>query len=237
MAQLKIDTYTICYNEAKILPYFLKHYLQYGDVFIFDNYSTDGSVDIAQKAGAKVTSYDSGNELRDDIYIQIKNNCWKGSAADWVIIVDCDEFVYHADLPGILKDTEFTAFEPTWYEMFSEEFPVTDGQIYDVIKRGYEAWPKLNLFRPSELTEINYEIGCHIAHPTGNVNLNYAASEIKTLHMRHLGKQYIIGRNQGYANRMSAENKKNKWGWHLMQSADDLSEGFDKEFKLTREVC
>ncbi len=233
---MRIDTYAICYNEEKILPYFLRHYLQYGDVYLFDNLSTDHSVRIATQAGAKVETYDSGGELRDDLYIKIKNNCWKGSDADWVIVVDADEFVYCPDLLNILKDTQYTAFEPIWYEMFSQEFPTTEGQIYDEVKMGYEAWPKLNLFRPQEIKELNYEIGCHLVHPEGNINLNYADSPIKTLHMRHLGKQYIIDRNAGYAKRMSEINKKNGWGWHLTQTAEQISIGFDKEFAITRKV-
>lgn len=233
---MRIDTYAICYNEEKILPYFLRHYQRYGNVMIYDNYSTDNSVEICLQAGVRVSQYDSGGELRDDLYIQIKNNCWKGSTADWVIIVDCDEFVYHPDLMTYLENSEFTAFEPTWYEMFTEIFPQTSAQIYEVVRRGYEAWPKLNLFKPSEIEEIDYEIGCHLCHPKGNVKLNYVESPIKTLHMRHLGKQYIIDRNKSYAARMSKVNRDNKWGWHLMQSEQDLSEGFEKEFALTKEV-
>lgn len=233
---MKIEVFAICYNEEKILPYFLRHYCQFADVYIYDNYSTDHSVEIAQKAGAKVHQYDSNDELNDAIYIQIKNNCWKGSKADWVIIVDTDEFVYSPIMLAILKNTDYTAFEPRWYEMFSQEFPVTDEQIYDVVEMGYEAWPKLNLFRPSEIKELNYEIGCHLVHPEGNVKLNYVESDIKTLHMRHLGKQYIIDRNSMYASRLSEINKKNKWGWHLAQTAEEISKGFDEEFKLTRPV-
>jgi glycosyltransferase involved in cell wall biosynthesis len=233
---MRVDTYAICYNEEKILPYFLRHYLQYGYVYLFDNFSTDNSVKLAQQAGAKVEAYDSGGELRDDIYIKIKNNCWKGSTADWVIVVDTDEFVYCPTLLDILKDTKFTAFEPTWFEMFSQDFPTTNGQIYDEVKMGYEAWPKLNIFRPSEVKELNYEIGCHLVHPEGNIILNYAKSPIRTLHMRHLGKQYIIDRNAGYAKRMSELNKKNGWGWHLTQTTEQICVGFDKEFAITRQV-
>lgn len=234
---MKIEVFAICYNEEKILPYFLRHYQQFADVIIYDNHSTDKSVEIIQKAGAKTVSYDSGNTLNDLRYIEIKNNCWKESKADWVIVCDSDEFVYCPDmLVSILKYTGFTAFEPTWYEMFSEQFPTTSGQIYDEVKMGYEAWPKLNLFRPSEVKEINYEVGCHIVHPEGNVVLNFAESPIKTLHMRHLGKQYIIYRNGMYAKRLSEINKQNKWGWHLAQSAEQLSKGFDEEIKLIRQV-
>jgi glycosyltransferase involved in cell wall biosynthesis len=233
---MRIDTHAVCYNEEKILPYFLRHYLQYGKVFLYDNYSTDNSVKIAQEAGATVIPYDSDGKLNDLKYIEIKNNCWKGSDADWVIVGDCDEFVYHKDLAKYLENSTFTAYEPTWYEMFSEEFPTTDGQIYDVVKQGYEAWPKFNLFKPKEFTEINYEIGCHLCKPEGNNILNYAASEIVTLHMRHLGKQYIIDRNGMYAKRLSDVNIQNKWGWHLAQTPEEISEGFDKEFKITRKV-
>jgi hypothetical protein len=232
----RIETFAICYNEEKIMPYFLRHYLQYGKVTIYDNYSTDKSIDMALDAGARVFQYDSGGELRDDIYIQIKNSCWKDSKADWVCVVDMDEFVYHPCLLNILDNTDYTAFEPRWYEMFSWEFPKTGGQIYDEVTQGYEAWPKLNLWRPSEVKEINYDIGCHLCKPKGNVKLNYVESDIKTLHMRHLGSQYIIERNKNYAARMSQKNRDNGWGWHLTQSEETLKQGFEKEFALIKKV-
>ena len=218
------------------MPYFIRHYLQYGNVVIYDNYSTDHSTEIALDAGATVFQFNSGNKLRDDLHIQIKNECWKDSKANWVCVIDMDEFIYHPDLISILDNTEFTAFEPRWYEMFSRDFPKTEGQIYEEVTEGYEAWPKLNLWRPSQLKEINFEPGCHLCKPVGNVKLNYVESEIKTLHMRHLGPDYIVSRNRDFAKRMSKVNKDNGWGWHLTQSEEEIRKGFEKEFALTKKV-
>src|ERR1017187_5857398 len=100
---MKIETFTVCYNEAKMLPYFLRHYTQYGSVTVFDNESTDASVNVAKSWGANVFSFNSDKKYREDILTHLRNTCWKESKADWVIIVDVDEFIYHRNLPLTLS--------------------------------------------------------------------------------------------------------------------------------------
>jgi len=64
--------------------------------------------------------------------VDIKNNCWKGSTADWVIVIDTDEFIYHPQIRNILASTNATIMRTTWCEMYSDKVPCGDGQIYEV---------------------------------------------------------------------------------------------------------
>lgn len=235
---MKIEVFAICYNEEKLLPYFLRHYSTFCDaITIYDNQSTDSSQKIIDSNPiTNLISYDTGNEIRDDIYLEIKNNCWKKSKADWVIICDIDEFVYHTYIRDILAHMDhITAITPEWFNMFSEKFPVTKRQIYTEVNRGMSGGAKLNLFRPGELTEINYGPGCHACHPEGNVMLSQWTG-IKTLHFRYLSKEFVLSRNASYFARLSQQNKDNGWGFHYGFDPKDVTEHFESNLKLSSKV-
>ena len=93
---MKIHLTTVCWNEEEILPSFLEHYFKNGvdHITVYDNYSTDKSVEICKSyKNVTVIEYDSNNQIRDDVYLQIKNEEWKKNPGNWNIIVDCDEFL------------------------------------------------------------------------------------------------------------------------------------------------
>jgi hypothetical protein len=147
----------------------------------------------------------------------MKNNCWKNSTADWVIIVDTDEFVYHPDLINILERTEYNMFYPKEWRMFSEIFPTTNGQIYDEVKYGIPGQPgynKCNIFKPSDVKEMNYQAGCHSCSPEGDIRL-CPETDIITLHFHDLGIEYRLKRNAYLAGRISEVNKQRGWGTHV----------------------
>ena len=228
---MKIETYAVCFNEEKILPYFLRHYSQYGKIIIYDNYSTDRSVEIAKAGGAEVRLFDTRGQFDDMTNLQIKENCWKGSQADWCIVVDCDEFVYHLNLIEYLNNSNATIIHPIFFEMFSEGFPTTSGQIYEEVKLGHEAWPKMNVIKPSEISEMNFIPGCHLATPKGNVIVDNS-KEVTTFHMKNLGKEYTIMRNTSYGARMSQQNRDLKLGTHLLRTPEQVGEDFDRLIKI-----
>jgi glycosyltransferase involved in cell wall biosynthesis len=237
---MKIEAFAICYNEEALLPYYLRHYSQFCDqIIIFDNYSTDRSEEIClANPKVKLVKYDSGNQIRDDIYLQIKNNCWKNSNADWVIVGDIDELVYHADIVKALKDvtlSEATIITPRMFNMYSEKFPVTEGQIYEEVTYGIPCGSKTNVFRPRMITNINYDPGCHEAHPEGNV-IFYHVVGMKTFHMRYLSKQWVIDRNEQSYKRLSELNKQLGWGIHYHATAQKISEDFDRDIKQAIQV-
>jgi glycosyltransferase involved in cell wall biosynthesis len=235
---MKIEVYAICYNEEKLLPYFLRHYSSFCDeITIFDNQSTDSGPSLCRKnPKVNLISYDTSGEIRDDIYLEIKNNCWKRSDANWVIICDIDEFVYHPEIRSILSlMDQVTAITPGLFNMYSAKFPTTKKQIYEEVDLGVPAGDKLNIFRPDQIEEINYDPGCHDCHPKGNVNIS-AWTGIKTLHFRYLSKQYVLDRNAFYFARLSKQNKENGWGFHYGFSSEIVSDYFDKQFKLVTKV-
>jgi len=228
---MRIEVYAVCYNEEKILPYFLRHYSQYGKIIVYDNYSTDHSVEIAQSEGAEIRLFDTCGQFDDMTNLQIKEHCWRGSKADWCIVIDMDEFIYCPDLIAHLGKIQATVIEPDMFDMFIDHFPTTQGQIYDEVKLGHETWPKMNLIRPDQITEMNYIPGCHLAIPQGNVVIE-RKGPIKTLHMKHLGREYTIDRTVNSGARMSQQNRDLKLGTHLLRTPEQVGADFDRLIKI-----
>jgi glycosyltransferase involved in cell wall biosynthesis len=227
---MRIEIFAICYNEEALLPYFLRHYSSFADrIVVYDNYSTDRSVEICRANPlVEVIKYGSGDRIRDDIYLQIKNNCWKGSPADWVIICDIDELVYHPNIRELLAGCDATLVEPDLFNMFTESFPTTDGQIYDEVVMGIAGGGKKNLFKPRDIVEINYDPGCHVAYPAGRVFFSGSLG-IKTLHMKFLGLDYSLARKRLSESRLSELNKTMGWGVHYRVTDDEMIRTFNED--------
>jgi glycosyltransferase involved in cell wall biosynthesis len=232
---MKIEVFILCHNEERIMPYVMRHYSQFASVVILENNSTDKTVDIARSMGARIWEYDVPDLIDDGWYLAVKDNCWKASRADWVIVCDADEFVWHPDIVQILKTTKATIFQPRLFEMFSEKFPTTRGQIYDEIKTGCNGVAKINLFRPQEIKEILYNAGCHKANPIGNIILSLD-SEIRTLHMRFLSLEYVKERTLRASKRMSEFNLKNKLGYHYLWNEEEITGHFTGHLNISTQV-
>jgi glycosyltransferase involved in cell wall biosynthesis len=228
---MNIEVFTLTYNNEKMLKYFLRHYSTFcSKITVFDNQSTDNTVNVAKGYGAEVIEYDTNNTFDEATLVNICNSCWKGSGADWVIIVAVDEFVYHPEIIKVLERVNGTVIYLPFYNMFSDKFPETEGQIYDEVMMGTLApWGKaLSLFRPTALTSTNYDPGGHGANPIGSIVIE-RNSGIKILHMSCLGKDYIREHNRIGASRLSDQNKLNGWGCHYYQSEEEWEKPYNEQ--------
>jgi glycosyltransferase involved in cell wall biosynthesis len=245
---MKIWAYAICWNEAKILPYYLRHYSQFCEkIIIYDNGSDDGSQEIIKShPKAVLRHYDTSGQIKDDVYLQIKNNCWKESRgkADWVIVGDIDELVYHPNIIDFLafNGSQHSVFKPAGVNMIADKFPTTSGQIYEEVQRGsfHPGSCKPMLFDPNRVAEINFDPGGHTANRkkiTGKLWLwrNHHGdpfrSPIKVLHFKFMGLNYVTNRYRQLANRLSESNKKRGWGSHYLKG----NTGVISEFKQIKQ--
>lgn len=239
---MRVRAYTVCWNEIKILPYYLKHYSTFcEDIVIYDNGSTDGSRDLIKSHPKTILRhFESHDQLRDDIQQEIKNNCWKETRLimDWVIVSDVDELLYCDNLEKFITDNAgYSVFTPIGYNMVSDYFPKTNNQIYDEIKYGCYHPPSCKpvLFNPNRVIEINYSPGAHYTKNeiiVGNMwhwydhhAMNHAYP-IKLLHFKFLGLNYVIDRYKALEKRISSINKENNWGMHYTKSASQICDEF-----------
>jgi len=230
-----IDVYTTCWNEERMLPYFLRHYGQFARrIVVYDNYSTDRSVEIAKSHPiTKVRAFGSSkHQCGEAERMALRQHVWQESrgAADWVIVVDCDEFLWHLDLIAYLDQCHHdnvTIPRPTGYEMISPRFPSTQDQIYDEVRTGLRAehMDKWVVFNPNAVRAMNYSVGCHGAKPEGTITFD-GPSQLRLLHYRHLGLPYVLERYQQLRARRTDEDRQRRWNVHYTWDETEISNWF-----------
>jgi len=194
---MEINIFILCHNEASLLPHTIKHYKKYipsCKITIYDNESTDNSVELAKSLGCNVVSWNSNNILDDHKYRAIKNNCWKNITNGWIIMIDMDELLCVTEnelLDEITNGT--TILEIKGLEMVGESNTVdlTDIDLQEInkyVEADYES--KKLCFLREKIEEMNYEIGAHNIHPVGNIK--YSSKIYYNKHMRPIGLNYFI---------------------------------------------
>jgi len=238
---MQIEVYCLANNEERLMYYYMKHYNQFAKVILLDNNSTDKTVAIAKLMGAEIRTLHIPDEINDQLFVDIRNEIWKGTKADWIMWADADEFIYHPNITEILQNTHATAILPHFYNMYANKFPITSEQIYDEVQYGSRwggennIYGKVNIFKMPDITEINYNPGCHHVSLKGNVIFD-SNSGIKTLHMRNLGREFVLERNARNSRRLSTLNRKNGWGLYVDRSPEETINRFNEEMAETIKV-
>lgn len=241
-----VHAYFLCYNEEYILPHLLRYYSTFCEkIHIIDNMSTDRSVEIINSfANTEIIPYDSNEEVRDDIYLKIKNNVWKTSTgeADYVIVGDADEFLYHEDMVKFLTESfakGVTLFKPEGYHMIGDEDLIlsSDDNIFEKVTEGIigSSNDKLMLFDCNKIAQINYSFGCHGASPVGQVVLSSDKS-LKMLHYKYLGLADFIPKQKLRGDRLSQFNKVNGLGSYYLYDAQQHKDEYKTFIQKRKKV-
>lgn len=197
-----VHVYSICWNEEKMLPFFFRHYDDIADqYFIYDNGSTDQSLSIL-KSHKKVTigQFETENDSFVLTATDLFNQFWKQSIgkADWIIVCDVDEHLYHMDLKAYLEECQINGVNlvtPIGFEMVTNSFPDSMAKLCETVQYGVRSpvYDKPQIFNPNHIQEINFEPGRHSAAPVGNI-ITPLTTELILLHYKYLGFDYLNSR-------------------------------------------
>jgi len=232
-----ITIYTIAFNEEIMLPFFIKHYrsrFTNCNIVVYDNYSEDNTEKIAIENNCQVVKYDTNGKLSDSTYLNIKNNVWKDSDTDWVLVCDVDELLdineemlVNEEKEGVtlIKGLGFDMINLTPYELN------IDNMTHGVRSPGYD---KTFLFNKKHIKEINYSPGCHTCRPMGNIKYN--TNTYNLYHMNYVEENYKINRYKKFKERLSDENKIKKWGIQYSNTEQQIIVGFNKVRKEAKKI-
>jgi hypothetical protein len=233
----RVHYYAPAWNEAAMLPFMIRHYSPWVDRFvIFDSDSTDESVELLRripKVEVRRLEWACPDSTIDTLR-HMANTCWKESrgTADWVIVADIDEFLYHPDMLGYLgrwRNRGVTCIPALGYEMVSDSFPEPDETLADTRRLGLQQrmMNKLRLFRPDAIEETNFGHGAHVAKPTGRV-VYPKVDEVLLLHYKWLGPEYLIRRHAAMETTRRSVDVANNWSRHYDVPAKQLKADLDK---------
>jgi hypothetical protein len=225
-----VHLYAACWNDADMIPFFLRHYEPWVDRFvIFDDGSTDGSRELLEASG-KVELRRLDHVHRDSLVLSLRelyNHAWKESreSADWVVVVNMDEHLYHPDIEGFLEaavDDGVTAVPALGFEMVGDGAVASDRPLLESVRRGAPRGRagKLALFAPGEVSEIDYQVGRHRARPRGQIRYP-ARDELLLLHFKCLSLSRLVARHAEQDSRRRSRDRAEGWGQQYGWSAEE----------------
>lgn len=241
-----VHLYAVCKNEVRLTPWFLQHYESCVDrFFVYDNGSTDGTLELlAGHPRVDIRHFETEGLYDEDAIVSIKNAAWKTSCgqADFVIVCDMDEFLFHPDMPALLSvmmQRKYTLLKPRGYQMVSESLPAFTGtrRLCEICPMGvadFHNYSKQVLFDPNQV-DIRYRPGAHRANPQGRIRL-FESSRAKLLHYKNVDRAEVLRKTQDYRAIFSPRSLAQGYSRHHRRTDEAVSNDFDYLLKLARNV-
>ena len=223
----------------EILPFVVDYWKLFADkVIVYDNYSTDKSVEYLQQFGDWIEVRHFETRGQDNAAIRdIKNKVWKDDDADWIVISDLDECLFAKDgIKNVLEAYDkggIGLIYPSWYVLVSDEKPVYDGRLLHEIRPNWyhnqnEAKPLI--FKPKYFEEMNFSAGQHKCSPTYKERCStLKGGAIYCLHTEgRLSPEYYLAKCHMRATRRSPSDIKYHFGTHYGKSDSQIMSQWNK---------
>jgi hypothetical protein len=224
MTSMRIDLYTISWNERRMLPFFLDYYGAWVDrIVVFDDASDDGTAEaLARHPKVDLRPFPPKGDSFVLAALSLWQHAWKESRgrADWVVVTNVDEFLYHpAGMGPYLercRQAGVTMIHPRGYMMVGDAFPPPGSSLVDTLRLGVPVMghDKRQVFDPQAVVEMHYGPGRHGCSPEGTI-VEPAVVEASLLHYKHVDRHgYFLPRQRALGQRMLAHDRASGFGAH-----------------------
>ena len=227
----RVHLHALCWNEARMIPYFFRHYNGLVDRFyVYDTGSTDGSRErLAGDERVRLVTVELEGESIYRAERDLADHCWKvsrGSVA-WVLVVEMAEHLHHPDLRQVLDQARrdgATAIKTVGYEMIADDFPEADRPIAELVTRGLRLAERdrFAVFDPDAIAETNFAVGRQSASPEGRLVWD-TRHPLALLHYERLGVDYTCERNDALAARLRADDAALGYGAHCRIARESVA--------------
>jgi glycosyltransferase involved in cell wall biosynthesis len=241
---MNLTIYTITFNEELIIQFFIDHYrtrFPNCHIVVYDNQSTDKTVEIAKANNCEIRFYDSGGKTNDQLHLDTKNNCWKDAKTDWVLVCDTDELLeINSEQLTVEHNRGITRIKSECWHMVNMQdnldlANITYGYRGNLVFDGSHVYSetvydKDILFNKS-CVDINYICtGCHHNSSIGKV-IN--SSPYKLWHYKYINPDVFLKKRQTNRKRLPQDHIEKNWGADCLMS-DDWQKG---EFAYVRTLA
>jgi len=196
---MDIHIFILCFNESVLLHHTINHYRKNfpnAIITIYDNESTDNSVEIALSLGCKIITFTTKNEQNEHFQQKIKNNCWKNVKFGWIIVIDMDEWIIVKEKDLIEEEKKgVTILTTKGVDMIGEskDILLKDIDLHNINKAVDNVMiSKSVCFHRNYIKEMNYHPGAHKCNPIGQIKYSNNVYIVK--HMSNLGVYFLINK-------------------------------------------
>ena len=242
---MKIAAVTMVYNEAILLPYFLSHYSYLDKIYVlYETDTTDDSLDILKRApNVVIENCHIEGGLDDIAKIELINKAVQDTNADWVYVVDPDEFIFPADneppqeflrrqLCDVVRSGMFQVYRHRNDRDLEPSLPPIpqrihgDPHLFSTAAQDHRAannvYIKPNIVRPSK--KFRFLPGHHHidGNPLPSPDLYFG------VHWQMADPAIAINRRMSRKSRVSQRNKAHNMGWqHFDITVNKINEDCD----------
>lgn len=194
-----LHVYTMTWNEEYMIEYFLRHYEGVADkIFVIDDQSTDRTREIVRAhPKAEIIGYPLEPGLVEPAKAKLFSRVYRGisrGVADWAIVVDSDEFIFHPNLRGVLEEQKALGnhiIKPDkGWMLGARTTPQTTGQLYESCTLGFEkrSYAKPVIFDAA--IDVWFALGQHSVRSKGARMVSGTGTHL--LHCCYLSWEWIL---------------------------------------------
>lgn len=245
---------TLCFNEIDILPFVSKYWERVADkVVVFDNGSTDGSIEYLEKLPyVEVRHFDSDGQ-NDVIQKQVKEKAYLEfkDSYDIVIISDMDEVFYITNLEAVWGDFISGGYNCMVTPIFSlcedskpqyDEGKLLHQQCTKFYKQkmnhmeGFKDVSKISIFNARVTDKISMSVGQHYVYTSPSMKIMLVNNGF-CLHIdKGLGLSYKYKIRQKMWENLSDVNKNGGMCLEYNDSYEKLKKEYEENQKKSFDI-